>query len=141
MTRQPTLGDEPSPGGTEVTHRLTVWRKHRGLSMAELARLSGLTTSMISQLEIGRTNLSHATLKKLARILDCEDWELLGFGPDEFVWRPDRELWEVLTDEQRKAYETLMRGFAETGERFHHDLVISSGSNLTVVDLKPAKRR
>lgn len=54
---------------------LMVWREHRGLSQAELARQSGVNRIQIIDIEAGRKTGSAATLKKLATALqvDMED--------------------------------------------------------------------
>ena len=54
---------------------LKVWREHRQLSQAELARLSGVNRVQIIDIEAGRKTGSAATLRKLATALkvDIED--------------------------------------------------------------------
>jgi len=51
---------------------LTVWREHRGLSQAELARQSGVNGIQIIDIEAGRKTGSAATLKKLATALKVD---------------------------------------------------------------------
>ena len=51
---------------------LTVWREHRGLSQAELARQSGVNRIQIIDIEAGRKTGSAATLKKLATALKVD---------------------------------------------------------------------
>ncbi len=53
-----------------VGQRLMDLRKRRGLSMRELADRSGASTSLISQVETGKTNPSVAKLQNLAAALD-----------------------------------------------------------------------
>lgn len=54
---------------------LRVWREHRQLSQAELARVSGVNRIQIIDIEAGRKTGSVATLRKLAGSLkvDIED--------------------------------------------------------------------
>lgn len=54
---------------------LKVWREHRQLSQAELARTSGVNRIQIIDIEAGRKTGSVATLRKLAGSLkvDIED--------------------------------------------------------------------
>lgn len=54
---------------------LAVWREHRGLSQAELARRSGVNRVQIIDIESGRKTGSVNTLKKLAVVLavDLDD--------------------------------------------------------------------
>ena len=51
---------------------LMVWREHRGLSQAELARQSGVNRIQIIDIEAGRKTGSAATLKKLATALQVD---------------------------------------------------------------------
>ena len=51
---------------------LMVWREHRGLSQAELARQSGVNRIQIIDIEAGRKTGSVATLKKLATALQVD---------------------------------------------------------------------
>lgn len=49
-----------------------IYRKHRGLTQKELAAQTGLSTSMLSELENGIKTGSLDTLKKLAAALDAD---------------------------------------------------------------------
>lgn len=51
---------------------LTVWREHRRLSQAELARQSGVNRVQIIDIEAGRKTGSVASLKKLATALQID---------------------------------------------------------------------
>jgi len=51
---------------------LRVWREHRGLSQAELARQSGINHIQIIDIEAGRKAGSVASLKKLASALKID---------------------------------------------------------------------
>lgn len=51
---------------------LSVWREHRGLSQAELARRSGVNRVQIIDIEAGRKTGSVASLKKLATVLQID---------------------------------------------------------------------
>ena len=51
---------------------LTVWREHRGLTQAELARQSGVNRIQIIDIEVGRKTGSAVTLKKLATALKVD---------------------------------------------------------------------
>ncbi len=51
---------------------LAVWRQHRQLSQAELARQSGVNRVQIVEIEAGRKTGSVASLKKLATALHVE---------------------------------------------------------------------
>lgn len=49
-----------------------VWREHRGISAADLAKACGVTAAAISQIESGKRTSSVAVLKKIARHLNLD---------------------------------------------------------------------
>lgn len=55
---------------------LAAWRRHRGLSQAELARRAGLGQVWISRIERGGGYGSRDTRRKLAAVLDAPMWAL-----------------------------------------------------------------
>jgi DNA-binding Xre family transcriptional regulator len=82
-------GGEFVPG--EVVNRLVagehpvrVWRDHRGLSGAELARRAGISPALLSEIESGRKEGSLRTLRALARELhvDLDDLVPWNGGDD-----------------------------------------------------------
>lgn len=75
----------------EVKHFVREWRQYRGLSVEKLAALAGLSGSMISQLERGKTTYTQTTLDKLATALNCQCWQLLASGPAE-----NQKLWDTV---------------------------------------------
>lgn len=77
---------EPPPVGLNV-QRL---RKQRGLTLEGLAGLSGVSRSMLSQVERGEANPTLATVWSLSRALDIDVSELIGGRPNEA--RPRIEL-------------------------------------------------
>ena len=52
--------------------RVRVWREHRGLSAADLARRAGVSAAYLSQIETGARSASVKTLKALADALDVD---------------------------------------------------------------------
>lgn len=66
----------------DTHHFFREWRLYRDKSVETLAKEAGLSMSMISQLERGRTSYTEATLIKLAVALQCKAWELLCSAPD-----------------------------------------------------------
>ena len=70
-----------------VGHVLHDLRKQRNLSLNDLARLSGVSRSMLSQIEIGRSVPSVIVLCKIARTFDVPMTAFLG--PEVFA-RPIR---------------------------------------------------
>jgi len=70
-----------------VGHVLHDLRKQRNLSLNDLARLSGVSRSMLSQIEIGRSVPSVIVLCKIARTFDVPMTAFLG---PEVIARPVR---------------------------------------------------
>lgn len=55
-------------------------RRDKGLTQKKLSEKSGVSLDTIKSYEIGRRNLKNAkysTLSKLARVLECEEGELI----------------------------------------------------------------
>lgn len=75
----------------QVVHYIREWRVHRGLSLDGLGEKAGISGSMVSQLERGRTTYTQVTLQKIAEALETQPWKLLAAGPDE-----DEKLWTVV---------------------------------------------
>jgi DNA-binding XRE family transcriptional regulator len=61
---------------------VTVWREHRQLSQAELARRSGVNRIQIIDIEAGRKTGSVTTLKKLAVALGVDLDDLVMVAAD-----------------------------------------------------------
>ncbi len=104
------------PGGSSESQRSDLggrirwWRRHRGWTIAELARRTGLSTSMLSAAERSQVRLSHASLQRVARALDAAR-ELLGPMPPALVL--------VVRFRDRKQHEIGYRQVVE--ELLHRD--------------------
>jgi len=72
----------------DVVHFIKAWRKHRHLTVDSLGERAGISGSMISQLERGKTTYTQKTLEAIADALDVPPWRLLASGPEE-----GKELW------------------------------------------------
>lgn len=68
---------EPSATAPEVGHVLQSLRQSRNFSLDELARSSGVSKSVLSQIERDRTNPTLGTLWRLAQALGVEIEDLL----------------------------------------------------------------
>ena len=53
----------------EGDNPITVWREYRGLTATQLAKKSGVTASMISQIENGKKEASVKVMKSIAEAL------------------------------------------------------------------------
>jgi rhodanese-related sulfurtransferase/transcriptional regulator with XRE-family HTH domain len=71
--------DAPDPAlDSIVAENLRKLREKRGMSLDELARLSGLSRTLLGQLEMGRTSPSVSLVWRLARAFDVHFSVLLG---------------------------------------------------------------
>lgn len=83
--QQPDSGSDDLPSETEhvaIGPTLRSLRHARGLSLQGLARLSGVSVGMISQVERGLANPSIRLLTQLRRALDISMPELFGEAPE-----------------------------------------------------------
>lgn len=60
-----------------VDNRIKEVRKEKGITQAQLARLLNVTQGAIQFWENGEREPSFNTLRKVAKVLNCEPWELL----------------------------------------------------------------
>jgi len=65
----------------EITHFIKAWRKHRKMTVEAVAERAGLTASMISQLETGRSAYTQNSLEAVAGALGVDAWQLLCCVP------------------------------------------------------------
>jgi len=121
----------------EVTHFIKQWRKHRKITVEELAKQAGMSASMISQLERGRSAYTQDTLEAVAKALDLKPSALLDRDPDdnaglsvsmggrEIIHEVDlkshlgEELWALLQEllkQQVKGLVSTMRDASQTDE-------------------------
>ena len=63
---------------TVVGQRIAMYRKKRGFTQKQLAELIGITQSLISDYEVGRSHLSDEMIVRLANALRCSTDNLLG---------------------------------------------------------------
>ncbi|ETX28482.1 helix-turn-helix domain-containing protein [Roseivivax isoporae] len=68
----PDADHKPSAVNARLGRRLQALRQERGLTLADLARLSGVSRSMLSQIERGASSPTVATLLNLTRALEIE---------------------------------------------------------------------
>lgn len=61
---------------------LRVWREHRGITAAEMAKATGITTAHVSKMESGKGDPSVGLLRKLAKVLGVSLEDLIGTEAD-----------------------------------------------------------
>ncbi len=71
----PNLKPEPKP------YFFRAWRKHRHLTIEQLAERVDMAASSISQLERGLQGFTDSTLLAIAHALQCEPGDLLSRDP------------------------------------------------------------
>lgn len=76
------------------------WRKHKRLTLEQVAEELNVTFSLISQLERGETNYTQPMLEALATLFGCEPADLLMRDPTdpEGIW----SLWDQAKNGQRR---------------------------------------
>lgn len=58
------------------------FRKRAGLTQMQVSERSGIHQKEISQVELGKVNLTLGTMQRLARVVDHDVPSLLGIPPD-----------------------------------------------------------
>lgn len=108
----------------QIAHHIRAWRKFKGLTGKEVGDrcVPKLTSSMITQLEKGRSGYSQRSLENIAKVLGCEPWQLLFSEPQQNMddWVVLRaamvsmplyqEAQQVLPEGQRHWIERLFKG-------------------------------
>lgn len=86
-------------------HYIREWRKHRGMTLEELAAATGVSDGGLSLLERGKFSYTQPMLEVLAEALSCEPRDLIG--------RPPNVEWGIA--------DATDRGMAETWKRATSD--------------------
>lgn len=76
-----TEGDGEGPSGVDLGSRLRALRLGRGLTLRKVALVAGTSHSMLSQIELGRSQPSVSTLGRIARVYGTTLAELFGDQP------------------------------------------------------------
>jgi transcriptional regulator with XRE-family HTH domain len=90
---------------------IRAWRKHRGLTLENLAERIGTTHASLSRIERGEQPYNQDLLDLLADELRCEPADLIARNPldSEPVWM----LWRDLTPAQRKQALRVLKALRE----------------------------
>jgi transcriptional regulator with XRE-family HTH domain len=106
------LGGMPKP-----TFRRTFirqWRKHRGLTLEQLAARIDMTTSNLSMLETGKRGYSQPTLERIADALQTDAGSLLmrdPSTPEASIWT----IWEQAKPGERRQIVEVAKALLKTG--------------------------
>ena len=101
-----------------VGERLRELRRERGLSLAEVAEGTGISTSFLSVLETGRSDITLGRLMKLVKFFGTSVEELLPEAPsvDASLVRVTRRDWE----KARRVPVELREQMTREAARGHH---------------------
>ena len=70
-------------GMRQLAQRIVKIRKQKGITQVELAKILGVTQSMVSRIELGELRLNGEVIVKLAKLYEVSTDELLGVRPIE----------------------------------------------------------
>jgi transcriptional regulator with XRE-family HTH domain len=76
-------GDDADEGEEKPPNNLRAWREHRGFTVADLAKRSGLGAQTINEIEAGSIDLSTKVLTPLAKALNTTGGFIVDFTPDQ----------------------------------------------------------
>jgi transcriptional regulator with XRE-family HTH domain len=120
----------PAPFLAEFGSRVRIRRQQRGLTVAQLAELSGISRRMLTQIELGQANPSLVTVDKVARALDTD---LAGLA------LPDEEP-EVLTVRPAGSATVMWSGRPDSEALLHVATLSRGGAELWSWTLAPGDR-
>jgi transcriptional regulator with XRE-family HTH domain len=89
------------------------WRKHRGLTLEQLAARLDMTASHLSMLENGKRGYTQETLERVAEALSTDPASLLMRNPTdpEQIWT----VWEQAKPAQRSTIIEIAKTIIKTG--------------------------
>lgn len=89
------------------------WRKHRGLTLEQLAERVDTTHATLSRVERGRQDYTQGLLEALAEALSCDPEDLLMRDPTdpEGIW----SVWDTVEPVQKKQAIRVLKTFQKTG--------------------------
>jgi len=92
-----------------IGEKIVEYRKSKGLSIKELSKKSGVTSSMLSQIENGHANPSINSLKTIAKALEVPifNFFISPIDTSSLVVRADQRKKMILPDNDAFAYELL----------------------------------
>ena len=91
---------------------LKQWRKHRGMTQARLAEVTGLATGYVAELESRKRRYNEDVLEILASALKCAPVDLLIRDPT--ASDPFWSIWEGVPESQRPQALEVLKTFRKT---------------------------
>jgi transcriptional regulator with XRE-family HTH domain len=94
---------------------LRSWRKHRGLTLEQLAERLHMNKGALSRIERGERPYTQDFLEAVADILQCEPVDILIRDPSEpdSVW----SIWDRISPPQRDTARRILEQLAQPGEK------------------------
>ena len=99
----------PVPKPSKPRHFVRQWRKHRMLTIEQLAERVGVTHGAIGQLERGEVNYTQPMLEAIAEALMCSPGDLVSRDPasTDSIWLVWSQANEAQRDQIVKIAETI----------------------------------
>ena len=94
-------------------HFIRAWRKHRGLTQAQLADRIGIDRSYLSNIETGRRRYDQPFLEAAADALRCAPADLIMRDPTDpdGIW----SIWDQLAPVERRQIVEIAKTIRRTG--------------------------
>jgi transcriptional regulator with XRE-family HTH domain len=95
------------------THYIRAWRKHRGLTLEQLAERIGMSHQNLGKVERGRVPYNQTLLELLAEELRCEPVDLIIRDPSEpeGIW----SIWDQLRPTEQRQVTEIAKTIRRTG--------------------------
>lgn len=96
-----------------TTHYIRQWRKHRGLTLEQLAERIGMTHQNLGKIERGKVPYNQVLLELLAEQLRCEPADLIIRDPSQpdGIW----SIWDQLKPVEREQMVEIAKTLRRTG--------------------------
>lgn len=100
-------------GRSLLTNYVRAWRRHRGLTIEQLAERAGLSITTISEIERHRADFTGKTLREIAGALGTTPGSLISGPPSEI-----NEIWTIWDDlgrqNRRPQAEAILRALRDS---------------------------
>lgn len=98
---------------SEAGHFIRAWRKHRGLTLEQLAERVGMTHQNLGKIERGKVPYSQPLLEALAEELRTDPASLIMRDPEAID--PIYSLWDTLSPVQQTQAVEVIKALKRTG--------------------------